>query len=54
VEIESNAELILAWHLGCRSVHDPRLFAKNCYATLFADGTNGIGLRACIFHELPS
>jgi hypothetical protein len=24
----ANAKLILAWHLGCRSAHDARLFAE--------------------------
>src|SRR5271165_192560 len=53
--IESNAKLILAWHLGHRSAHDARLSCgETAHATLFADRTARMGFRACISHQLPS
>ena len=36
VEIESNAKLILAWHLGRRSAHDTRLFVEKLRAPRFS------------------
>jgi hypothetical protein len=43
VGIESNAKLILAWHLGRRGAHDARIFAEKMRATLFADRATRMG-----------
>ena len=54
VEIESNAKLILAWHLGVAAHTMRGSLRRNCACHAFCRQNNSHGFRACIFHELRS
>ncbi len=43
------AKLILAWHLGRRSAHDARLFARNCACHAFCRQNDSHGFSSLHF-----